>query len=149
MIRSCFALLVLLAVAVAAQAEDWPQFRGLAGDGHANVTGLPSEWNATTSIAWKAEIPGKGWSSPSLYQGRLYLTSAVPVMAGSASGDLSLRALCIDAQSGKIVWNEQVFLQASETAPKIHSKNSHASPTAARREGPRLCPFRPSRHGLP
>ncbi|MDX1946740.1 MAG: PQQ-binding-like beta-propeller repeat protein [Pirellulaceae bacterium] len=126
-------LVVSLIVVVAAgstQAEDWPQFRGARGDGHSPATGLPSEWNDTTNVAWKTEIPGKGWSSPSLYQGRLYLTSAVPVMEGSTSGDLSLRALCVDGQSGQILWNDEVFTQASATAPKIHSKNSHASPTA-------------------
>ncbi|MCI0358832.1 MAG: PQQ-like beta-propeller repeat protein [Planctomycetaceae bacterium] len=110
-------------------AADFPQFRGAAGDGHATARNLPITWNETTNIAWKTPIPGKGWSSPSLYQGRLYLTSAVPVDAAKDNGDLSLRAICLDAASGKIAWNREVFLQSGETAPKIHNKNSHASPT--------------------
>jgi glucose dehydrogenase len=50
-------------------------------------------------------------------------------MEGSASGDLSLDALAVDAQSGKLLWQQRLFLQVAATAPKIHNKNSHASPT--------------------
>jgi outer membrane protein assembly factor BamB len=119
----------LISSLAAARAADFPQFRGPAGDGHATARGLPSTWNETTNVAWKTPIPGKGWSSPSLYQNRLYLTSAVPVDPSNESGDLSLRALCLDAATGKTIWDREVFVQSAATAPKIHTKNSHASPT--------------------
>jgi outer membrane protein assembly factor BamB len=108
---------------------DWSQFRGPAGNGHAAAKHLPTTWNESTNVAWKTEIPGKGWSSPSLHRNRLYLTTAVPVEASDAEGPLSLRTLCIDATNGHIIWNVEVFQQEAG-APKIHSKNSHASPTA-------------------
>src|SRR5262249_44760020 len=41
-----------------------------------------------------------------------------------------LRALCLDAKDGKIVWDVEVFRQDASKAPNVHSKNSHASPTA-------------------
>jgi outer membrane protein assembly factor BamB len=110
------------------QAADWPQFRGPAGDGRATAKNLPTEWNESKNVAWKAEIPGRGWSSPSLYQNRLYLTTAMPVDAGSATGRLSLRTLCVDAATGRILWNVEVFQEPAD-APRIHNKNSHASPT--------------------
>jgi outer membrane protein assembly factor BamB len=124
-------LFVLFVVHVWAdtQAADFPQFRGPAGDGHATANNLPSTWNETKNVAWRTPIPGKGWSSPSLFQERLYLTSAVPVDLLNEGGDLSLRAMCLDAKSGDILWDEEVFLQAAAVAPKIHTKNSHASPT--------------------
>jgi outer membrane protein assembly factor BamB len=132
MIRSylfvLFALFVVISPVVAA-AADFPQFRGPAGDGHASARNLPTTWNETTNVTWKTPIPGKGWSSPSLYQGRLYLTSAVPVDDANPSGDLSLRTLAVNASDGTIVWNREVFLQSAAMAPKIHTKNSHASPT--------------------
>jgi len=43
--------------------------------------------------------------------------------------DLSLRTLCVDSKSGALLWNTEVFLEVAETAPGIHQKNSHASPT--------------------
>jgi outer membrane protein assembly factor BamB len=108
--------------------QDYPQFRGPAGDGHATARNLPSTWNETTNVAWKTPIPGKGWSSPSLHQGRLYLTTGAPAFPAREAGVLSLRALCVDANTGNVIWDREVFAQ-SATAPKIHTKNSHASPT--------------------
>src|SRR5262245_18656372 len=121
---SCLVVLFL----IASCAADCPQFRGPAGDGHAEAKNLPATWNETTNVAWKAEIPGKGWSSPSLFQNRLYLTTAVPRDEADPNGPQSLRALCIDAARGRILWNTEVF-QYETAGPKIHSQNSHASPT--------------------
>lgn len=108
---------------------DWPQFRGPAGDGHGEAKNLPTEWGPGKNVAWRTEVPGKGWSSPSITGGRIYLTTAVSVDPGSASGDLELRALCYEAAGGKPIWSKTVFVQSSQTAPAIHRKNSHASPT--------------------
>ena len=103
-------------------ASDWPQFRGPDGDGHSSAKNLPLTWDATKNVAWKTELPGKGWSSPALHKGRLYLTTSEEV-----GSDLSLRALCNDAASGKPLWATEVFL----TPPvRHHAKNSQASPTA-------------------
>jgi outer membrane protein assembly factor BamB len=77
-----------------------------------------------TNIVWKQAIPGKGWSSPVFYDGRVYLTSAV---RGGDGSRLSLRALCVNAGDGRILWNAEVF--SHENLPRIHEKNSHASPT--------------------
>jgi outer membrane protein assembly factor BamB len=76
---------------------------------------------------WKQPIPGKGWSSPIIFDGRIYLTAAVP---GENEGQAaqSLRVLALDAATGKILWDKEVF-QQDAGAPGIHSKNSHASPT--------------------
>ncbi len=115
-------------------AEDWPQFRGPDGQGHSPATGLPVHWSPTENVAWKTPIPGVAWSSPAIYEGRIYLTTAVPVNAVEADAeaknvDQSLRALCVDERTGELLWNVEVFLEPGETAPRIHSKNSHASPT--------------------
>jgi outer membrane protein assembly factor BamB len=112
----------------AAAAESWPQFRGPTGQGVSPSTGLPVEWSPTKNVAWKQAIPGRGWSSPVVDGGRVYLTTAVPV-GSPAVNNQSLRALCLDAATGKILWQQEVFHQDGATAPGSHEKNSHASPT--------------------
>jgi outer membrane protein assembly factor BamB len=119
-------LLELLTVCVLSTG-DWPQFRGPNSDGHAAGTATPVVWSDTENVAWKTPIPGLGWSSPAIVGDRVYLTTAVPVGDG-----LSLRALALDAKTGKIVWEREV--RTIEKAPAIHTKNSHASPTPVVRD---------------
>ena len=129
MLRSCLYSCLVVSFVVPRAWADWPQFRGPNADGHATGKNLPTTWNETTNVAWKAEIPGKGWSSPSLVKNRLYLTSAVPLdPTASEVGELTLRTLCLDAASGQLIWDVEIFRQDT-AAPKIHTKNSHASPT--------------------
>lgn len=104
--------------------EDWPQFRGPTGQGHSQTTGLPVKWSAKNFV-WKKVIPGQGWSSPVLVQGKLYLTAAAPV---GRSRLFDLAAICVDAAKGNVVWSTPIFRQ-SASSPAIHNKNSHASPT--------------------
>jgi outer membrane protein assembly factor BamB len=112
-------------------AADWPQFRGPTGDGHAEAAKLPTEWDAKKNVTWRKEIPGLGWSSPVAVAGKIYLTTAVP---GPGRGNYSLRALCLDAKTGEVVWNVEVF-QQDASAPPIQTKNSHASPTPVVEDG--------------
>ncbi len=102
-------------------AGDWPQFRGPDGQGHAEASAVPTHWGET-NIAWSQEIPGAGWSSPIIVGERIYLSTALQ----AGGGNVSLRALCLDTHSGKIVWNTEIF---STTPVQGHKKNSHASAT--------------------
>ena len=117
---------IVLSMAASFAGQDWPEFRGPAGQGHATVARLPLEWSATRNIAWKQSVPGRGWSSPVLAGERLFLTAAVE---GSGEAKMSLRALCLDEATGKLLWNVEVFGQEAGKAAHIHNKNSHASPT--------------------
>jgi len=125
--RAAFSLLVLLLAASWARAE-WPEFRGPTGQGLAGETELPLRWSSEQNVAWKRELSGEGWSSPIVHQGRIYLTSAVPA-GGAGAKDFALRAACLSAADGSLIWQRDVFLQQGETAPRVHTKNSHASPT--------------------
>jgi outer membrane protein assembly factor BamB len=105
--------------------EDWSQFRGPEGQGHSSAVGLPTHWTETENVRWKTPIAGKGWSSPIACGNRIFLTTAVPT-----KGSHSLHALCLDATTGKIVWDVTVFDSlVADIAKQIHAKNSHASPT--------------------
>ena len=107
---------------LAVAAEDWPQFRGPGGQGHSVERGLPVEWSETKNVKWKAAVPGTGWSSPSIVDGRIWLTTAT-------EGGASLRLLAMDVASGKVVLDTEVF-RVADKGPGIHKKNTFASPTA-------------------
>src|ERR1700722_6919642 len=101
-----FFLASLFIVPPSLRAENWPEYRGPSGQGHYDGKNLPIEWSTTKNVAWKQAIPGKGWSSPIVQDGRIYLTSAVPI---EDSKDVSLKAICLDAAKGTILWQEEVF----------------------------------------
>jgi outer membrane protein assembly factor BamB len=122
-----FTLGAVLAGVFPCAAADWPQFRGPTGDGRYEGAALPTEWGPDKNVVWKTPIPGEGWSSPIVWKGKVYLTTAIQKTGKTA--DYSLQALCLDAVSGKIDWQKEVFLESAGVAPKIHKKNSHASST--------------------
>ena len=100
--------LATLIVTGTVTAADISQFRGVAGDGHAQAAGLPITWNQTDHVAWQVPIAGKGWSSPIVVADKLYLTTAV-AKTGGGPDDQSLRAICLDIKTGKTVWDQEVF----------------------------------------
>jgi outer membrane protein assembly factor BamB len=118
--RSLLSLLLVLA-GVAVRAEDWPQFRGPTGQGHSAERGVPIEWSESRNVVWKTPVPGRGWSSPVVAGGRVWVTTAT-----RATG-VSLRALAFDVETGREVVNVEVF--RAGTADLLNFKNSHASPT--------------------
>jgi outer membrane protein assembly factor BamB len=124
--RRLLALVFLLGLLTAARAGTWPEFRGPTGQGLVPDGPLPLEWGPAKNVVWKQPVPGKGWSSPVVGGGRVYLTTSVPVP--EAGGGQSLRARCLDAATGKAVWDTEVF-RPGPGSPRIHGKNSHASPT--------------------
>lgn len=150
MARSIFSMglwSLLIAVSVygeSATGQDWPQFRGRQASGVAEGFPLPIMWNVekNENIRWKRPIPGLGFSSPVVWNDRIFLTTAVPEGEKKPSlrvglyGDIapvnddspqSFRVLCLDRDTGKILWNHE----AHRGVPKIkrHSKASHANCT--------------------
>ncbi len=117
-------LCVLALGAATANADDWPEFRGPTGQGHAPDAGVPLSWSETENVTWKVPVPGLGWSSPVVADGRIWLTSAV-TEPGSGS---SLRLLAYDVATGDRTLDVEVF-DSSEVYP-LNPKNSLASPTA-------------------
>jgi len=123
-------LLVLLLIAgatVLVQAEDWPQFRGPTGQGHATERGIPLEWSESKNIVWKTAVPGLGWSSPAVAGGRVWLTTVVESKERRGRLSASLRALAFDVATGRELVNVEVFQLAD--AGYVNPKNSRASPT--------------------
>ena len=55
----------------------WPQFRGPAGRATSAIDTLPVSWSTTMNVAWKADVPGRGWSSPIVWGDQVFVTTAV------------------------------------------------------------------------
>jgi len=113
-------VLLFLLLSVSISAEDWPEFRGPTGQGSSDERGLPLTWSETKNVQWKVAIPGRGWSSPAILGDRIWLTTAT-------EEGKSLRAICVDRNTGAIVHNIEVVRR--KDPGHINGKNSHASPT--------------------
>jgi outer membrane protein assembly factor BamB len=115
--------LYLLVVAVTAHAENWPGWRGPRGDGTSLDPQAPIRWDGTTgdSQRWKTAVPGVGYSSPIVWQDRIFLASCL-----LESNERVL--LCLDRTTGSLVWQQTVIKSPLETK---HALNSYASSTPA------------------
>ncbi len=117
--------LIWALAASTALAEDWPEFRGPGGQGSSTATGLPLEWSEKNNVRWKTPVPGRGWSSPVIAGGRIWLTTSID--AGGKASARSLHLLSFDEGTGEQSRDIPVF-EFDETG-KQHAKNSYASPT--------------------
>ncbi|MHC4176695.1 MAG: outer membrane protein assembly factor BamB family protein [Planctomycetota bacterium] len=121
--RTCLLTLLMVLLSIGDPllgAEAWNQFRGPGGDGQARSKSLPVEWNEAKGVSWKTAIHGKAWSSPVVWGNQIWLTSAT-------KDGQQLFAVCVDAESGKIVHNVTVFKIAQPMF--CYPYNSYASPT--------------------
>lgn len=113
----------------AAARADWPEFRGPWGDGHVSApgdtqpVGLPLRWSETNNVKWKTEIPESGLSTPVVLGSQIWLTTATP------EGH-DFFALCVDAESGRITFNEKLF-HCDKPEPLGNKVNGYATPSAA------------------
>jgi outer membrane protein assembly factor BamB len=82
---------------------------------------VPFEWSDSRNVIWKTPVPGLGWSSPVVSDGRVWVTTAVKDHGGS------LRALAFDVETGREVVNAEVF--HTRNVDLSNPKNSRASPT--------------------
>ena len=69
-----FGLLLGLVPTLVTAQDIWPQFRGADG-GVGEGKNLPSKWSASQNVAWSVETPGRGWSSPIVVKGKVFLTT--------------------------------------------------------------------------
>jgi outer membrane protein assembly factor BamB len=78
LIRSLFALnAALLPLTLGAADPDWPRFRGPDANPTSANARLPEKWSKTENVEWAADIPGRGWSSPVVSGGRVFLTTVI------------------------------------------------------------------------
>lgn len=136
------AALLLASFSAAGAETNWPQFRGPGARGVAEGKVPPDRWSASENVAWKTDIPGRGWSSPVVWGQRVFLTTVVNTAASEEpkkglyfGGNRpeppdsvhQWKVFCLDLETGRIVWQRQVH-EGKPRSP-IHLKNSYASET--------------------
>lgn len=118
----CGVLLVSGADPADSRAADWTQWRG---PGHNNIApagkSVPTEWSARENVRWRTNVPGRGHSTPIVVGDLVVLTSADERNQAQA-------VMAFDRQTGERAWLKPVNQGGF---PKIHVKNTHASPTPA------------------
>ena len=122
--------------------ENWPAFRGESARGISSASNLPLSWNESQNVAWKKEIPGRGWSSPIIWGNQVFITTVI------SSGEVEApkkglyfggerpeppkdmhrwMVLSLDTRTGKTLWQTQ--LKEAPPSSTVHIKNAYASET--------------------
>ncbi len=150
MLRPTFAIGLLLALGMTPLRADapWPQFRGPGGDGVVLDQNPPVKFGENEHVTWKTPIPGRGWSSPVIADGVIWLTTAIErvptddereTLLRKTDNDenkfkmlaiakaVELKLLAIELKSGQLL--HTIDLTTVEEPDAIHSLNSYASPT--------------------
>ena len=70
--------------------------------GDASAVGLPLTWSETENVRWKTPIPHRGWSTPVVMDGQIWLTTAT-------EDGHDFFAICVDADTGKVLHNKKLF----------------------------------------
>lgn len=120
--------LVAIALAATTAHAAWTDFRGPAGDGHvaaagAKPAGFPLTWSETENVTWKTAIPGKGWSTPVILDGRVWVTTA-------SDDGRDYFVLGLDQKTGEVLFNEKVHhTDSPEPLGNGASMNCFATPS--------------------
>ncbi len=143
-----WALTSFLSLPRAEADESWPQFRGPTGQGQAAVCVVPDHFDQKSAMRWRTELEGRGWSSPVVENGKIWLTTAIEHErlkktvrneVKDVASKLNLKVLCVDFATGSLVHNIEVAEFAD--AEPIHALNSYASPTPVIADGKVYCHF--------
>jgi outer membrane protein assembly factor BamB len=113
------ALAILLAVVVAARADNWPRFRGPNGQGISEAKTIPVKWSPQ-EYDWKIELPGGGHSSPVVWDDKVFTTC---FDEKTPKGIL----LCVRAADGGEVWRKEWSL----SKVRMNTLNNYAAATPA------------------
>ena len=94
---------IMLLWSFSSNAADWPEFLGPRGRGVAVDQAIRTTWSEAEGIAWKAELPGRGASSP------IVVGDLVVVTASSGARQDQLHIVALDKATGRIVWHRRLW----------------------------------------
>lgn len=107
-------VMLLLATTSSAAADDWPAWRGPAGQGHSGEKRLPTHWSPEKNIRWKVALPDRGNSTPVIWGERVFVTQAIekrsrPPRSEADAPAPSVRGLwCLHRGDGRLLWKREI-----------------------------------------
>ena len=154
----CVVVLCVVLMSHADAADRFPEWRGISGQGISEATGLPVSWSESKNVAWKAKVAGRGWSTPVIDNGQVWLTTATHTPASkedaarrqktttnsqplTISKSASLRAIGFDLKTGKPIRDVEVL--NVKDPQMIHIINSYATPSPIIEDGKLYCHYGP------
>src|SRR5713101_845274 len=132
-----------------ASSSNWAQWRGPDSQGISNEKNLPTEWSETKNVLWKTAIPGLGFSSPIIWEKKVFVTTAIE--GGPAPADHkaakhmigtqefkhpdwtgsdkihTFKVYCLDRDTGKVQW-ERISYEGPVYDYR-HRRGTYAAPT--------------------
>jgi outer membrane protein assembly factor BamB len=106
----------MLLASVAMAAESWPSWRGPTQNGVAAGKSYPTQWTGSENVKWKIELPGKGSSSPIVWEDRIIVTYGI---------DGNNAVACYDRQ-GQQLWQKLL----GKEVPGKNKKATGSNPSA-------------------
>lgn len=100
-------------------ARYWPRWRGPSGQGVVADSGYVDRWSATENVLWRTPVPGRGNSSPVVWDDHVFLTAG-------RDGGRRLYVLAYRRSDGALRWESEV---APGPREDVHRKNGPASAT--------------------
>lgn len=120
--------------------SNWPQFRGPNSNQIADGKKLPLEWSANKNLAWNFDLDGRGWSSPIVWENKVFFTNAVlddPSILPPAKGAgrqenpdsvvYNFEVICLDLETGEEKWKKVAY--HGLPTYKTHRDNNYAPET--------------------
>ncbi len=147
MILTSLAIATGIVSASIVRADDFPSFRGVNGWGVTPEQPIPLTWSESENLAWKAELPGSGWSQPVVIGDRLFVTAAVAeqdlkpknfsdgvktpqsmgisLFAKAPNVTIEWKVYCLNIADGVVLWDKTVH--SAKPKYPIHPSNTFAT----------------------
>ncbi len=131
-----FIVLGLLFLVSFTAAADWQQSAGPSGN--FAVSGkAPTHFSVThgTNVVWRSPLPSTGQGTPVVSNGRVFITSHMPIQKDMEYGS-DVLGMCFDAKTGKELWRRVIPGTRNTDLSSLFSDNTAASAVT---DGDRVC----------
>jgi outer membrane protein assembly factor BamB len=127
---SLLCTLALVALAMSALADNWPQPAGPHGNWATTGRSPALHWSVTLNqnILWSTTLPEEGQSGIAVWGDRVFLTTMKPLAPDATKKDgADIVGYCLDGRNGKILWT--VDLPGTEESTYAYGFSDSTTPS--------------------